>query len=295
MSQDMQLKWKINQMDCYPEFSGETDYVFNVHWDCLAYYNGPSGGPFYGRTYGVTSVPSSPGPVTPYLDLQEEQVFSWVYAAMPSGDKENCEKVAEQQILDQINPPIVTPANPWASDIFPVIAPSISIQPQSEMSLWSGQNTFISLIAAGQPLFYQWRKDSSNLQGATGAGLLISDIQVDQAGLYDVVISNSLGSVTSSGCNILVSPPCLPIITSQPIGGSVDCSGSFIMTAIATGYPTPSYQWQFNGVEISGAQNYSYSINNAQSYQAGDYAVKAYNTAGTVLSDIAHIEVVIPT
>jgi hypothetical protein len=94
MSEDMQLKWKINQMDCYPEFSGATDYVFNVHWDCLSYYNGPSGGPYYGRTYGVTSVPSSPGPFTPYIDLKEEQVFSWVYSAMPSGDKEKFEEKA---------------------------------------------------------------------------------------------------------------------------------------------------------------------------------------------------------
>jgi hypothetical protein len=45
MSEDMQLKWKVTAMDCYPEFSGATDYVFNVHWDCLSYYNGVSGNP----------------------------------------------------------------------------------------------------------------------------------------------------------------------------------------------------------------------------------------------------------
>lgn len=294
MSQDIQLNWKINQMDCYPDFSGVADYVFNVHWDCLAYYNGPSGGPFYGRSYGVTSVPSSPGPFTPYIELEKTQVLDWVYNAMPSGGKEAQESAAIKEILNKITPPIVNPPNPWPSDVFPVIAPSISIEPQAQMTMWSGQNTFISLIAAGQPLFYQWRKDSSNLQGATGAGLLISNIQMDQAGLYDAVVSNSLGSVTSSGCNILVTPPCLPVITSQPKGGLVDCSGSFTMTAIATGYPTPSYQWEFNGVEISGAQNYSYLINDAQLSQAGDYAVKTYNAAGEVISNVAHVDVVIP-
>ena len=60
MSEDMQLKWKVTAMDCYPVFSGATDYVFNVHWDCLSYYNGISGGPYYGRVYSVTSVPASP-------------------------------------------------------------------------------------------------------------------------------------------------------------------------------------------------------------------------------------------
>jgi len=294
MSQDMQLKWKINQMDCYPEFSGATDYVFNVHWDCLAYYNGVSGGPFYGRTYGVTSVPSSPGPVTPYIDLEETQVFGWVYSAMPSGDKEKFEQAAVQEILNQINPPIVTPPNPWPTDVFPVIAPSITVEPQSGISLWSGQNIYVSLIAAGQPLNYQWRKDSQNLPGVTGEGLQILNIQVDQAGLYDVVISNSLGSVTSSGCQISVAPPVAPVITMQPSGGEITTGSSFIFNVIATGYPTPSYQWMFNGSEISGAIWQGYNLENVQENQAGDYSVKVYNAVGNVNSDIAHLDVIIP-
>lgn len=291
----MQLKWKINQMDCYPEFSGATDYVFNVHWDCLAYYNGPSGGPYYGRTYGVTSVPSSPGPFTPYLDLKEDQVFSWVYSAMPSGEKESQESGAIQQILNKITPPVVTPPNPWPSDIFPVVAPFISIQPQKQMTLWSGQTAFVSLGVDGQPLYYQWRKDSVDLAGETEAGLQISNIQLDQAGTYDAVVSNSLGTAVSSGCVIIVNPPIAPIITNQPKGGSVNLSGQFGMSVIASGYPSPSYQWNFNGTEISGATNYIYLLEGALESQAGDYSVKVFNAAGEVMSDVAHVDVVIPT
>lgn len=294
MSQDMQLKWKINQMDCYPEFSGATDYVFNVHWDCLSYYLGPSGGPYYGRTFGVTSVPSSPGPFTPYTGLKEEQVFSWVYAAMPSGDKEKFENAAIQQIVNQINPPVVTPPNPWPADIFPVIPPSITTQPQPEMTLWSGQTAYIALGVAGQPLAYQWRKDSVNLPAGTGMGLEISNIQVDQAGLYDVVVSNSLGSVTSSGCNIFVTPPASPVIQVQPNGGQVMFDANFGMTVTATGYPAPSYQWSLNNVEISGATNQSYWLNGAKADQAGDYFVKVYNAAGEVISNTVHVDVIIP-
>jgi hypothetical protein len=294
MSEDMQLKWKVTAMDCYPEFSGATDYVFNVHWDCLSYYNGVSGGPYYGRVYSVTSIPAYSGTVTPYLDLQENQVFDWVYSVFQSGDKERFENSSIQQIVNQIAPPVVTPPSPWPADIFPVIAPSITIQPQSQMTLWSGQNTFISLMAAGQPLYYQWRKDSNNLPEATGAGLSIQDIQLDQAGLYDVIVSNSLGSVASSGCVISVSPPSLPVINDQPKGGSVDYSGSFAMSVGATGYPSPSYQWSLNGIEISEAKNYSYFINDAELSQAGDYMVKVYNAAGEVTSNVAHVDVIIP-
>ena len=291
----MQLKWKVTAMDCYPVFSGATDYVFNVHWDCLSYYNGVSGGPYYGRVYSVTSIPASSGPVTPYPELQENQVFDWVYSVMPSGDKEKFENSSVQQIVNQIAPPVVTPPAPWPADIFPVIAPSITIQPQSQMTLWSGQNTFISLMAGGQPLFYQWRKDSNNLPQATGAGLSIQDIQVDQAGLYDVVVSNSLGSATSSGCQISVAPPVVPVIVDQPAGGEAVTGSSFIFNVIATGYPTPSYQWMFNSSEISGAVWPGYDLPNLQENQAGDYAVKVSNAAGEVLSNVAHLNVIIST
>jgi len=268
MNQDMQLKWKVNQMDCYPEFSGETDYVFNVHWDCLGYYNGISGGPFYGRTYGVTSVPSSPGPFIPYIDLKEEQVLDWVYAAMPSGGKENYEGSVVQQIVNQINPPVVTPPNPWPADVFPIIAPSIQVQPI--------------------------RKDSVNVIGATGSSLEIVNIQVDQAGTYDVAISNSLGSVVSSGCNITVFPPVSPVITIQPSGGDINYYSMFAMSVSATGYPIPSYQWNLNGSPISGAINPMYWINNADVQNAGDYEVKVYSAAGEVMSNVAHVNVIVP-
>jgi hypothetical protein len=293
MSEDMQLKWKVTAMDCYPEFSGATDYVFNVHWDCLSYYNGVSGGPYYGRVYSVTSIPAYSGTFTPYLDLQENQVLDWVYSVFQSGDKERFENSSIQQIVNQINPPVVTPPSPWPADIFPVIAPSITIQPQSGISLWSGQNIYVSLMAAGQPLNYQWRKDSENLSGVNGDGLQILNIQLDQAGLYDVVVSNSLGSATSSGCQISVAPPVVPVIVDQPVGGEAVTGSSFIFSVMATGYPTPSYQWMLNGSEISGVVWAGYNLSDLQENQAGDYTVKVSNAAGEVLSNVAHLNVVI--
>ena len=149
-------------------------------------------------------------------------------------------------------------------------------------------------MAGGQPLFYQWRKDSNNLPQATGAGLSIQDIQVDQAGLYDVVVSNSLGSATSSGCQISVAPPVVPVIVDQPAGGEAVTGSSFIFNVMATGYPTPSYQWMLNNSEISGAIWPGYNLSNLQEDQAGDYAVKVYNVAGETFSNVAHLNVVIP-
>jgi hypothetical protein len=226
--------------------------------------------------------------------LKEEQVLDWVYAAMPSGGKENYEGSVVQQIVNQINPPVVTPPNPWPADVFPIIAPSIQVQPISGISLWSGDTANVSLSVNGQPLAYQWRKDSVNVIGATGSSLEIVNIQVDQAGTYDVAISNSLGSVVSSGCNITVFPPVSPVITIQPSGGDINYYSMFAMSVSATGYPIPSYQWNLNGSPISGAINPMYWINNADVQNAGDYEVKVYSAAGEVMSNVAHVNVIVP-
>jgi hypothetical protein len=65
--------------------------------------------------------------------------------------------------------------------------------------------------ADGLPsLSYQWAFDGTNVAGATNAGLVLPDVQYNQAGSYTVVISNAYGSVTSSPAAILsvVTPTC---------------------------------------------------------------------------------------
>lgn len=290
MSQDMQLKWKVTAMDCYPEFSGEADYVFNVHWDCLSYYNGVSGGPYYGRVYSVTSVPSSPGPFTPYADLKEEQILSWVYSALPSGSKESYENASIQQILNQINPPVVTPPNPWPADVFPVIAPSVSSQPATGVSYWSGQNVLVPAGIDGQPLVLQWNKDGTPVSGANALNLTINNVQPSDAGTYTLSASNSLGSVVTSGCVLNVKLPYAPSITTQPNGGSIP-SGSFYSLIVSTdGYPAPVCKWIKDGVEV-GIGN-AYSIQMASAQNAGTYKASVSNDYGSVDSNEVVIQII---
>jgi hypothetical protein len=48
--------------------------------------------------------------------------------------------------------------------------------------------------------------------------------------------------------------------------------------------PTPTYQWQQNGVNITGATNSSYTLNSVGFANTGSYTVLAGNTAGYMLS-----------
>lgn len=116
MADDISITWKVTTLDCYPDLSGlYQDFVFNVHWDCLSSYSGVSG-IYNGRNYSTTSVSTdliSGYVYTPYSDLKEEQVLSWVFDVMGSGQKENYEASVIQQIYSQINPPVVQPPLPW--------------------------------------------------------------------------------------------------------------------------------------------------------------------------------------
>jgi hypothetical protein len=49
---------------------------------------------------------------TPYDQLTKEQVLGWIWAN--GVDKDATEAAVAQQIENQINPPIVSPALPWS-------------------------------------------------------------------------------------------------------------------------------------------------------------------------------------
>lgn len=84
------------------------------------------------------------------------------------------------------------------------VAPAITTQPLSQ-TVTPGQTATFSVSATGTPTpTYQWKKGSDNITGATSATLTLSNVQTSHAGSYSVVVTNSLGSVTSSAANLSV-------------------------------------------------------------------------------------------
>lgn len=69
-------------------------------------------------------------------------------------------------------------------------------QPMSQAVLADFNATFV--VRAGEPpLMYQWRFNGGNVPGATNSACTIPNVQPANTGTYDVVVSNSSGSVTS--------------------------------------------------------------------------------------------------
>lgn len=83
-------------------------------------------------------------------------------------------------------------------------APSITTQPTAQ-TVTVGTPVTLTVVASGTaPLTYQWRKGGVAISGATAATYTISAAASGDAGSYDVVVTNSAGSATSTAAVLTV-------------------------------------------------------------------------------------------
>jgi membrane carboxypeptidase/penicillin-binding protein PbpC len=147
----------------------------------------------------------------------------------------------------------------------------------------------LTVATQGEGLTYQWYKDGVVITGATSRGYMINDASVSTtAGNYTVKVSNAAGSVTSSAAKVGV----LPLVSSQPasVYKAVGQPASFSVSVSGVGPFT--YQWQRDGVPITGATASAYSIASVGVASAGSYAVSVSNAVGGVLSQSASLQIV---
>jgi hypothetical protein len=78
-----------------------------------------------------------------------------------------------------------------------------------------------------------------------------------------------------------------PAITRQPQSQTTTGGANVTFSVTATGRPTPTYQWNFNGMIINGATSSTLSLTNVQSTNAGNYTVTVTNSSGSVTSNQA--------
>src|SRR5439155_21525224 len=82
--------------------------------------------------------------------------------------------------------------------------------------------------------------------------------------------------------------------TTAPQTLAVTQGSNATFTVAATGAPAPAYQWRFGATNIGGATASSYTRNNAQPADAGNYSVVLTNLAGSITSSPAALTVNIP-
>jgi hypothetical protein len=83
-----------------------------------------------------------------------------------------------------------------------------------------------------------------------------------------------------------------PAITQQPVGGNVLAGQNATFSVTATGTGPVTYQWRFNGTNLPGATNASFTLANATTNSAGAYDVLVTHAFGTATSSPAVITVI---
>ena len=179
-----------------------------------------------------------------------------------------------------------------------VVAPAavaITTQPANQ-TVAVGQTATFSVAATGSPaLTYQWRKAGAAIAGATAASYTTAALTgADSGASYTVVVANPVNSVTSAAAILTVNPAVAPTITQQPASVSVRANDPVSFSVTATGTSPFSYQWQFGGTNITGANGPSFTIPQVATSDAGTYTVIVSNAAGATASAPATLTIAPP-
>ncbi len=87
------------------------------------------------------------------------------------------------------------------------VAPTISTQPISQTVALGANVTLTAGVSGTAPLSYQWRANGTNLAGRTNASLSLTGFRATDQKTYSVIVSNSAGSVTSTGATLHANSP----------------------------------------------------------------------------------------
>lgn len=172
----------------------------------------------------------------------------------------------------------------------------ITSQPQSQTNAIGSTVTLNATAEGTPPLGFQWRFNGANISGATTNFYSITNFQAVNAGDYDLVVSDSGGSVTSVVATLTVEgAPVAPNIVTQPQSENVLLGSTADFSVVAIGTAPLAYQWKLNGANIPGATQPTYTVTNAQLADAGIYSVTVTNSAGATESLPATLNVVSQT
>ncbi len=173
-------------------------------------------------------------------------------------------------------------------------APVISTQPINLTNLVGSSATFSVTNGGASPFGYQWYFNTNTaLLNQTNSAVTLANVQLTNAGMYSVIITNTSGSVTSSFASLTVWQA--PVITNQPVSVTNVAGANGAFNVVAGGVPTLTYQWIFNtNTTLISSTNASLTLTGIRASQAGAYAVVITNSAGSVTSSVANLVITNP-
>ena len=102
--------------------------------------------------------------------------------------------------------------------------PAITTPPTPQV-VTAGQTATFTVLASGDALTYQWKKDGNNLNGQTASTLTLNNARMSQVGDYSVGVTNAGGGLVSSSAHLTVNLPAPP-----QVGLPSATGGQFLFT-----------------------------------------------------------------
>jgi uncharacterized repeat protein (TIGR01451 family) len=166
------------------------------------------------------------------------------------------------------------------------LPPSIVQQPASIVSTQRLSATFTVVAQGDAPIDYQWFHYATNpVPGATGATLILNNLQPTDVGEYSVRVTNIVGSELSAPA--LLTVELLPQITAQPVSQVVTQGNAAIFSVVATHDLPLAYQWRHGGTNLAAGTGATLTLANVQPSNAGLYDVIVSSARGGVTSAVA--------
>src|SRR5882762_5787144 len=130
-----------------------------------------------------------------------------------------------------------------------LVAPMVTLQPANQ-TVTAGQTATFSVTANGTaPLTHQWKKNGVAISGAVSSSYTTpATANSDNGAQFIVLVSNSVGSVTSGAATLSVNAGGgAPSTTPQPKSQTGRRAKTAPLNVPAAGTVPLSYQWKKNG------------------------------------------------
>ena len=102
------------------------------------------------------------------------------------------------------SPPFVNYSTALRIDFTAPAAPKITLQPVAVQAATGGTATLSAAVSGAPQPSFQWLKNGVPVAGAMQATLTLTNVQANDAGMYAVVATNAVGSVTSAPAELRI-------------------------------------------------------------------------------------------
>ncbi|GAB5558478.1 MAG: hypothetical protein SynsKO_01250 [Synoicihabitans sp.] len=168
-------------------------------------------------------------------------------------------------------------------------APTVTLE-NRDLSVRAGEEVRFSATISGEgSVAIQWYRQGAPVAGGNAAELVIEHARLEDAGTYQVVAENEIGSTLSGGRIELTVRPAVEF-TQQPESIAVRVGQPLQLTARAEGEGV-SYHWLRGSVELPADENGNLIVESPTLEDAGIYQAVGVGTYGEGRSERVRVDV----